>query len=115
MSLSFGLFYIEIVVVHYGFLAMFPHGFTRLFGVAIGFAHTHCISCMVDDAHNVVFLKSAPYIGDAYGEDADCLVGSQYLGGAFVDVQFAFGETFAVGYPFLDAGYGFGRGWSAAW
>ena len=65
---------------------------------------------MVNDAHNVVFLKSAPYIGDAYGEDADCLVGSQYLGGAFVDVQFAFGETFAVGYPFLDAGGGFGGG-----
>ena len=89
---------------------MFSHSFARLFRVAIGFAYTYRVSFEVNDAYNVVFLEFTPYLGDAYGEDTDCLVRGKYFCGAIVDVQLSFGESFAVGYPFFYAGYGLGGG-----
>ena len=57
-----------------------------------------------------VGIIAAQSIGDAYGKDADCLVGCKYFCSAIVDVQFAFGKSFTVGYPLLYAGYRLGSG-----
>ena len=96
--------------MHYRFLAVLSHSFAGLLRTAIGFAYTYRISFKVYDAHNVVLLELTPHIGNAYGKDADCLVGCKYFCSAIVDVQFAFGKPFTVGYPLLYAGYRLGSG-----
>ena len=96
--------------MHYRFLAVLSHSLASLLRTAIGFAYAYRISFKVYDAHNVVLLELTPHIGDAYGKDADCLVGCKYFCGAIVDVQFTFGKPFTVGYPLLYAGYRLGSG-----
>lgn len=96
--------------MHYRFLAVLSHSLASLLRTAIGFAYAYRISFKVYDAHNIVLLELTPHIGDAYGKNADCLVGCKYFCGAIVDVQFAFGKPFTVGYPLLYAGYRLGSG-----
>ncbi len=79
--------------MHHRLLTMFSHSLASLLRTAIGFAHAHRISFKVYDTHNVVLLKFAPHINDAYGKNTDSLVGSKYLCGAIVDVQLSFGKT----------------------
>ena len=76
--------------MHYRFLAVLSHSLAGLLRTAIGFAYAYRISFKVYDAHNIVLLELTPHIGDAYGKNADCLVGCKYFCGAIVDVQFAF-------------------------
>ena len=80
------LFYVKIIIVHHGFLAMFAHGLARLFRATIGFAYAHRISLEIYDTYDVVLFELAPHSGDTYGEDADGFVGGKYLRGAVVDV-----------------------------
>ena len=94
----------------YCFFSMFSDGVPCLHGVTVDFAYTYRSTLVIDDAHDVVFLKFSFNAGDSDGKNADCLVGVQHFGSLFVNMYLSLSETFAVSYPFLDTRYGLGCG-----
>ena len=70
----------------YCFFSMFSDGVPCLCRVTVGFAHTYGNAPVIDDPHDVIFLKLPFDAGDSDGKDADCLVRVQNFGGLFIDV-----------------------------
>ena len=54
---------------------MFPHWFSRLIGIAICFANTDALTIIIDDAHDVIFLKIAFHAYDANGKNTYRMIG----------------------------------------
>ena len=94
--------------MYYRLFAMFAHCFPGLCGVAVRFSYTNLIALEVHDAYNIVFLKFAFDVGDSDRKNAGCLLRAEYIRGTFVNMDFPFGESFAVGNPFLYTGYRLG-------
>ena len=83
----------------YCFFSMFSDGVPCLHGVTVDFAYTYRSTPVINDAHDVVFLKFSFNAGDSDGKNADCLVGVQHFGSLFVDMYLSLSETFAMSYP----------------
>lgn len=65
--LSFSLlFYVEIIVVYYWFLAMLSHCFPGLCGITVCLTHTDGLTSEVYNPHNVILFKFADDVDDAY-------------------------------------------------
>ena len=94
--------------MYYRLFAMFAHCFPGLCGIAVRFSYTNLIAQEVHDAYNIVFLKFAFDVGDSDRKNAGCLLRAEDIRGTFVNMNFPFGESFAVGNPFLYTGYRFG-------
>lgn len=96
--------------MHYRFLAVLSHSLASLLRTAIGFAYAYRISFKVYDAHNVVLLELTPHIGDAYGKDADCLVGCKYFvaQSSMCSSPLANPSLWAIHFFTLDTGWGAG-------
>ena len=58
----------------YCFFSMFSDGVPCLCRVTVGFAHTYGNAPVIDDPHDVIFLKFPFDAGDADVKDADCRV-----------------------------------------
>ena len=93
--------------MYYRLFAMFAHCFPGLCGIAVRFSYTNLIAQKVHDAYNIVFLKFAFDVGDSDRKNAGCLLRTEDIRGTFVNMNFPFGESFAVGNPFLYTGYRF--------
>lgn len=60
--------------MYYRFLAMLSHCFTGLCGVTVCFAHTDGFASEVNNPHDIILLKFADDIDDAYRQNADCFI-----------------------------------------
>ena len=87
----------------YGALTVLAGGFAG-FGCAVGgAAYGYEVAGGVEHFYQVVFLEIADYFSYANREHRGGVVGVDGLDSAVVDSDGAFGETFAVGYPALEA------------
>lgn len=102
------LFHVEVVVVYDGLVAFAAHVFFGREAVVLHAAVADGVALAVFDADNVVFLEVAFDARYADRQQADGGFGVEGVAGGVADVDGAFGESLAVGNPFLDARHGIG-------
>lgn len=71
--------------MYYRFLAMLSHCFSGLCGVAVCFAHTNGFTSEVNNPHNIILLKFADDVGNAYRQNADCLIRKKQFRSTIID------------------------------
>ena len=72
-------------------------------GISSDAPYADRVSVGVENPHDVVFLKVSLYPLHSDRQDTGRFIAGNDACGLSVQVQFAFGESFAVGYPFFYA------------
>lgn len=94
---------IQIIIVYQGALSVSSHQAAGFCGVSPDSPHADGVSVGVKNPHDVVLFKISLYPLYPDRQDTGRLVAGNDGCGLSVQVQFALGESFAVGYPLFYA------------